>query len=332
MTSGVLTRPPHLGGGGNNGGHPPLPARASRRRGLRSARLIALASVLLTATLAFHTILPGGLGSTVGTVLPWLGVVIPVLLVVAIMRRARRSWMLVGAPLLAWLVIFVPQLVPLSAAPAAAAGEITIASQNVEADSGTAGSSGLSLADSGADVIALEELTASARREASAALEATHPYSYTVGTVGVWSIYPLANVRALSLGLGWNRALAAEVETPAGPVSLYVVHAASIRPGKQDDRDTMIDRLAQIVADDTADRVVAVGDFNAATSDPALRPLTSVLDESRQTGGGLGFTWPTAVPLTRIDHIFQRGLPTVEQTVLQAGDSDHLAVVARFTL
>ena len=226
-----------------------------------------------------------------------------------------------------------PQLLPLRAAAVdAAATQVTIASQNVEAGSATAGGSGLELADAGADVIALEELTASARTEASTALGATHPYSYTVGTVGVWSVYPLGNVRALSLGLGWNRALAAEVQTPAGTVSLYVVHAASIRPGKQDDRDTMISRLAEIVRSDPAERVVAVGDFNAATSDPALRPLTGLLTEANQSAGGLGFTWPAALPLTRIDHIFQRGMPAVEQTVRRAGDSDHLAVVAWFTL
>jgi vancomycin resistance protein VanJ len=216
--------------------------------------------------------------------------------------------------------------------PADPAGSITVASQNVEAASGTAAASGLALADRGADIIALEELTASSRTEASAALAASHPYSYTVGTVGLWSIYPLDDVRALSLGLSWQRALTASVRTPAGPVSVYVVHAASIRPGKQVDRDVMIAQLARTIAADTSERVLAVGDFNAASTDPALQPVTADLDEPNQSASSLGFTWPAAMPAARIDHIFERGLAATSNIVAAAGDSDHLAVIARFTL
>jgi len=330
MTS-LLTAPPQ-GGAPDGPVHPPGPA-AGRRRGVKSARGIALVSVALALLLVFHSVLPGNIGSAIGTALPWLGLGVPVLVAVAVVRGAGRSWMLAGAPLLVWAIIFVPQFIALDVlAPVPAADQLTVASQNVEADSGTAAISGIALADAGADVIALEELTAAARFQASEALATSHPYSYTVGTVGLWSIYPIDNLRALTLGLSWKRALAADVHTPAGVVRVYVIHAASIRPGKQDDRDTMLAELAATIEADGAERVIALGDFNASSADPALRSLGALLNEPNQSSPSLGFTWPTALPLARIDHIFERGLDATSHRVIDAGDSDHRAVIARFNL
>ena len=327
----TLTRPPQPGAPDGPVSPPARPP--GRRRGLRSARGIALVSVVLTLLLVFHSVLPGNIGSAIGTALPWLGLGVPLLVAVAIVRRAGRSWMLAGVPLLVWAIIFVPQFIALDVvAPAPAADQLTVASQNVEADSGTAALSGVALAEAGADVIALEELTAAARFQAAEALASSHPYSYTVGTVGLWSIYPIDNLRALTLGLSWKRALAADVQTPTGVVSVYVIHAASIRPGKQDDRDTMLEELAATIEADGAERVIALGDFNASSADPALKPLGSLLDEPNQSSPSLGFTWPTALPLARIDHIFARGLDATSHRVVDAGDSDHRAVIARFNL
>ena len=314
------------------GGDPtPATTRASRRR---LARAVAVAAVLLAALLAFGALIPGSIGTGFATILPWLGLLIPVLFVTAVISRRRRAWLIVAVPLIVWAVAFVPSLVPLGWISSAAASDnsLTVASQNVQAGSGTAAMSATTLADEGADVIALEELDADARVAAASALEDSHPYSYTVGTVGLWSTYPIVNEQPLDLGLGWKRALAADIDTPAGLVSVYVIHAASFRPGEQTDRDTMLAELAAMVPNDENDRMIVLGDFNATSTDQALAPLQAELSEPNQSDASLGFTWPANFPIGRIDHIFQRGLDATSLRTFESGSSDHLAVLATFNL
>lgn len=298
------------------------------------ARLIAVVAVLFAALLLIHPLIVGPFGTAIATTLPWLGILIPLLFIAALLTRRRRAWLVSAVPLLVWLCLVVPLVIPLSAASAAEgeAPTLTVASQNVQAGSGTAAASAKTLVDNGADVIALVELDGSARSQASDALETTHPYSYAVGTVGLWSIYPIVNEQPLDLGLGWKRALAADIETPDGPISVYVIHAASLRIGFQSDRDDMLRALADTVGRDENKRVLVVGDFNAAVTDPSLTALRRVVSEPNQSGLSLGPTWPAANPVVRIDHIFQAGLTPVHNGVLPAGDSDHLAVITRFLL
>jgi len=241
---------------------------------------------------------------------------------------ARRVLIVVLVPVLVWFLAMAPALpaLPSSAAPAA---ELTIVSQNVRARSGGASASATEIARSGADVIALTELDGDSLAAASAALADDYPHSYTVGTVAVWSRYPLANAEPLTLGLGWRRALRVEVQAPSTPVAVYVLHAASVRPGQQHDRDVMLNGLAAQIAADPVTALVAVGDFNAPSTDPALAALRAEADWVRPTDGSLGFTWPAAFPLVRIDHVFTRGLDAVASSTMRAGNSDHLATVTR---
>jgi vancomycin resistance protein VanJ len=332
-----------------SGGRGPAGSESRRAGHLRRARGIAIASIALTVVIGLGLV-PGFVGASVATALPWLGYAVAVLLLVALLVR-RRVWLVALVPALAWAVAVGPSLAGISAASFAAiapggsatadtsvagdaanGGRLVVASQNVEAGSGTAGASAAALVESGAQVIALTELDAEARGQAADALVASHPYSYAVGTVGIWSSLPLSGEQPLELGLGWNRALTVDVETPTGPVTVYVVHAASLRPGLQSDRDTMLAELGARIADDDAERVVALGDFNAASTDPALAGIRAELSEPAQSSPSFGFTWPTAFPLARIDHVFQRGLTPIENTTEPAGSSDNLAVIAAFGL
>ncbi|SDS72004.1 endonuclease/exonuclease/phosphatase family protein [Microterricola viridarii] len=309
----------------------PQPGRAKSSARRATARIVAVAALALTAALVLHPAIPGVVGTGVATVLPWLGLLVPVLLWAALATR-RRVWIVTLVPLIAWLLVVGPLFVPLQTGSAADAAEstLTVASQNVEAGSGGAAESALMLAEQGADVIALEELDGVARAEVAEAIDDAYPYSYRVGTVGLWSQYPIVNEQPLDLGLGWNRALAADLDTPSGLVSVYVVHAASLRPGAQSDRDDMLANLAEVVAQDENERVLVVGDFNATLTDPALRALQRSVSESNRSTASLGFTWPSTMPLARIDHIFHAGLTPLESSVLPAGNSDHLAVLTTF--
>jgi vancomycin resistance protein VanJ len=130
----------------------------------------------------------------------------------------------------------------------------------------------------------------------------------------------------LSLGLGWDRALRVDVETPGAPTSVYAVHLASVRPGENARRDQMLAELTSTVGADDAERVLVVGDLNTATTDRTLSPLSDVLTEDADSALGLGFTWPAALPLARLDHAFVRGLTTVTSTVLPDNGSDHRGI------
>lgn len=239
---------------------------------------------------------------------------------------------MVVVPTLVWLIVVAPVLVPLSGSAANVPAEslLTVASQNVEESANTAAESARTLAEEGADIIALVELDGDDRGAAAIELAESHPYSYTVGTVGLWSIYPIEKEKPLELGLGWRRALSADVITPTGLLSVYVIHAASFRPGDQENRDTMLRNLGELVPQDLSEKVIVLGDFNATIFDPALKPLLKTVSEPNQSTPSWGFTWPANFPLARIDHIFERGLTPVENRVLPAGKSDHHAVLTVF--
>ncbi|KNY07387.1 endonuclease/exonuclease/phosphatase family protein [Microbacterium sp. GCS4] len=312
--------------------HPqPSRSRASRpsRRGA-TARVIAVIGLVLLL-LVVASWVPGIVGTAASVVLPWVGLALLALVVLALVR-ARRVLLLLLVPVVVWALAMGPSAPGFAAATASDATTLQVVSQNVRAHSGGAAASAQELAATGADVIALTELDAESLAAAREALAGDYPHSYAVGTVGMWSRYPIGDAEALTLGLDWKRAMRVTVQTPDAEVAVYVMHAASVRPGHQQGRDTMLSGIADAVAADPASSVVVVGDFNAASADPALSDLRARLDWVRPTDGSLGFTWPAGLPLTRIDHVFARGLDVLSSTTVRAGNSDHLATVTSFGL
>lgn len=306
----------------------PTARLSNRRRGPRDGLLAALA-VALSAAIVAHPLVPG-LGTAVAVVLPWLW--LPALLLAAFAVRARGLRRLVPVvPLLVWVLVVGTTLIPLgtglTAQPSGRA--VTVASLNVHAGNPTVGASARALADAGAEVIVLVELDGAGRTAAAKALAARYPHSYQVGTLGVWSRYPLDQARPLDVDQGWKRAFAIQVRTPSGPLQLYAVHAASLRVGQHATRDRMLAALADDIAENGGARVLAVGDFNAPATDPAMSGIRAQLSEPHQDTASFGFTWPATMPVVRIDHVFQRGLTVTGNTVLTAGDSDHRAVLTR---
>ncbi len=150
-------------------------------------------------------------------------------------------------------------------------------------------------------------------------------------TVALWSRYPIAQFSGVDLGLSWTRALRADVTTPYGEVAVYVVHLASARAGATATRDSTMRALVSRVEADAAPRIVLLGDLNTATTDRVLAPLTALLHDTQAAAGtGLGFTWPSAFPLTRPDHVLFRGLRAARAGVVETPGSDHRAITAGF--
>lgn len=287
--------------------------------------LTGLAALAVGGLLVGHGMLPdaGGAGSLVDTFLPWAGAALLALGALALIRLSVFAGVGVALAAAAWWSLFGAALLP---AMPAGAPALRIVSENIEAGNDRAGAIAHELAGRSPDLIALQELDAGTLPAVEEALDGAYPHHVVVGTVGLWSRYELSDEQRLDLGLGWDRALRVDVATPGSPTRVYVAHLASVRIGEYAQRDAMLHELTATVAADRADRLLVVGDLNAASGDRALAPLLDVVHERADDGFGLGFTWPASFPVARLDHILTRGVTAVHSTVLPGNGSDHRGI------
>ncbi|MGW2487563.1 endonuclease/exonuclease/phosphatase family protein [Streptomyces sp. NPDC001606] len=303
------------------------------RRGI----LLALCALLLALVMLLHAHIPnrvGNLGSLTETFLPWLGLAVPVLLLCGLLRRSATALVAVLLPAIVWLNLFGGLLTDKTSG----GGDLMVATHNVNADNPDPTATARSVAASGADILALEEIPGSAVPVYEKALAATYPHHAVVGTVGLWSKYPMSDVQAVDIKLGWKRAMRATVATPKGPVAVYVAHMPSVRvkvkagfTARQ--RDTSADALGEAIADEPLQRVVLLGDLNGTMNDRSLNAVTSQLRSTQgAAGSGFGFSWPASFPMARIDQIMVRGVEPESSWTLPRTGSDHLPVAARVKL
>ncbi|MFC9910940.1 endonuclease/exonuclease/phosphatase family protein [Streptomyces sp. NPDC059862] len=304
------------------------------RRGI----VLAAVAVLLAMVMLVHAHIPnsvGNLGSLTETFLPWLGVFVPLLLLLALVRRSATALIAVLLPAIVWLNLFGGLLTDKAAATG---GELTVATHNVNADNTDPSGTARDVAASGADVVALEELTAAAVPTYESALASTYKYHSVQGTVGLWSKYPLSDIRPVDIKLGWTRAMRATVTAPGGQLAVYVAHLPSVRVKLEAgftarQRDTSADALGEAIADEQLTRVVLLGDLNGTMNDRALNAVTAQMRSTQgAAGSGFGFSWPASFPMARIDQIMVKGVEPVTSWTLPQTGSDHLPVAARVDL
>ncbi|WP_370673411.1 endonuclease/exonuclease/phosphatase family protein [Streptomyces sp. DvalAA-14] len=303
------------------------------RRGI----ITALIALLLAVLLFFHSDVPnriGNLGSLLETFLPWLGLAVPVLLAVAVVRRSATALIALLVPSLIWLNLFGGQLTDKSAA----GGDFTVLTHNVNAENPDPDGTARDLVEAGTDVVALEELAESEEPRYAKGLAAAYPYHAVEGTVGLWSKYPLSGVRSVDIRMGWVRAMRASVRTPHGPVAVYVAHLPSVRVKfnagfTAGQRDNAADALGQAIAAEPVHSVVLLGDLNGTMNDRALASVTSQMRSTQgAAGNGMGLSWPAAFPMARIDQIMVKGVEPRSSWTLPRTGSDHLPVAARLQL
>ncbi|WP_432097412.1 endonuclease/exonuclease/phosphatase family protein [Streptomyces sp. bgisy100] len=303
------------------------------RRGI----LLAAFALLITGVLAFHSEVPntvGNLGSLLETFLPWLGLFVPLLLVAALLRRSATALVALAALTAVWLNMFGG----LVGGKSDSKGDLTVATHNVNAENADPQGTAANVVDSGADVVALEELTGEALPTYRKALGGTYKYHSVQGTVGVWSKYPLNDVRPVDIKLGWTRALRGTVQTPEGDVAVYVAHLPSVRVKfnagfTAGQRDGSAAALGNAIAGESVDKVVLLGDLNGTMNDRALAPVTSQMRSTQgASGDGFGFSWPAGFPMARIDQIMVRGVEPVASWSMPATGSDHLPLAASVKL
>ncbi|WP_262703327.1 MULTISPECIES: endonuclease/exonuclease/phosphatase family protein [Streptomyces] len=300
------------------------------RRGL----VLAAIAVLLALVMIFHADIPnrvGNLGSLLETFLPWLGLFLPVLLVLGLVRRSASAVLALVLPVAVWLNLFGGLMF---SDKSGGGGELTVVTHNVNAENADPTGTAKDVAASGADVVALEELTDSAVPTYERALAGTYRYHTVQGTVGLWSKYPLSGTKPVDIKLGWTRALRTAVATPRGEVGVYVAHLPSVRVKfnagfTAGQRDDSAEALGQAIAREPLDKVILLGDLNGTMNDRALAPVTAQMRSAQGAAGdGFGFSWPASFPMARIDQIMVRGLDPVSAWALPRTGSDHLPLAA----
>ncbi|KOV61764.1 membrane protein [Streptomyces sp. NRRL WC-3618] len=301
------------------------------RRGLITAAL----AILLALVMALHAQIPnriGNLGSLSETFLPWFGIVaVPLLLIVALVRRSATALIAVTLPTVVWFNLFGGLL----GSTAGAGGDLMVATHNVNAENPDPSGTARDVAGSGADVVALEELTLTAVPIYEKALASTYKYHSVQGTVGLWSKYPISASHPVDIKLGWIRAMRATVATPEGPVAVYVAHLPSVRVKMEAgftarQRDKSANALGEALDDEKLTRKILLGDLNGTMNDRALNAVTAQMRSTQgASGSGFGFSWPASFPLARIDQIMVQGVEPVSSWSLPRTASDHLPIAAR---
>jgi vancomycin resistance protein VanJ len=303
------------------------------RRGI----VLAACAVLLTFVMVFHAEIPntiGNLGSLSETFLPWIGVFVPLLMILGLVRRSATALIALLLPVVVWLNLFGGLLTDKSGS----GGDLTVATHNVNADNPDPTGTARKVAGSGADIIALEELPSGQVSTYEAALADRFPYHSVQGTVGLWSKYPMSNTRPVDIKMGWTRAMRSTVTTPKGEVAVYVAHMPSVRVKLHagftaNQRDDSADALGEAIADERLGKVILLGDLNGTMNDRSLNAVTAQMRSTQGAAGdGFGFSWPASSPMARIDQIMVKGVEPMSSWTLPATDSDHLPIAARVEL
>jgi vancomycin resistance protein VanJ len=301
-------------------------------RGLVPAALALLVAVFIE----FHRFVPntiGNLGSLLETFLPWLGWLVLPLAIWAALRRSVTAGIAVLIPLALWVLMF-GELLP---DKSDGQSDLRVLTHNVDVDNTDTTGTVQTILDADPDIIALEELDEQAQQTYQSGLAQDYQYSAQFGTVGLWSRYEILESRAVDIGIGWTRAMRAQLDTPAGPAAVYIAHLASVRVGSEgftsQQRDNTAQALGRAIADEQLERVILLGDLNGTLQDRSLAPITYQLNSTQaEAGSGFGFSWPASFPMTRIDQILVRGITATKSWTLEPTGSDHLPLAADLLL
>ncbi|WP_435810878.1 endonuclease/exonuclease/phosphatase family protein [Streptomyces olivaceus] len=303
----------------------------------RRGRVLAGTAAFAGLLLLFHGVVPngvGGLGSLLESFLPWLGVPVVVLLVLALVRRSPLALVVLLLPAAAWTYLFGGLFLP---APEPGDDDLVVVQHNVSDENPDPEGTARALVRAEPDLIALEELVSPALEVYAEALAPDYPYRTVRGTVGLWSKHPLDGTGPLDIapqgmGEGWERGLRAVAHTPRGEIAVHVAHLPSVRVRASGLASSWRDESAGLLGDaldaEEQSKVVLLGDLNGTVDDRALAPLTSRLDVAER---GLALSFPAGFPVARIDQVMARGGTVESVRTLSATGSDHLPVAARVT-
>ncbi len=285
------------------------------------------------------------------------------LLILALLARSRMA-LLRLLPVLALLLIWIgPRFIPKPVVAAAGGKTIRVATLNVWGNRHDISGTEAWLRGTGADIIALEEVSPAYATDRLSGLSDLYPYqsnqqdSTRFGDNFTLSRYPIVSAEFVDLGLPDSPApVRTVVDVDGQQIAVYTVHLAwpvddeAITVGGLafyaqvalafDDtlRNQQIDRLLAHLENEPLPYILA-GDFNTSDFSVTYNKLAGAMHDSfGEAGTGLGGSWPVAwarglpawlPPLIRIDYIWHSdGLRTVRAWQGEAVGSDHLPLLA----
>jgi vancomycin resistance protein VanJ len=281
---------------------------------------------------------------------------LPLLLIVAMVLRARGAVVVLLVPLTVLTFLIGPRFAPKAPAPAGGP-HIRVLSFNVGAARGLTRPAAVvqAIRASGPDVVCLVEAPANTEATIGDALRDTYPHQAGSASVFVFSRFPLTDARMGVLRNGAKDSLQATLELDNRLIGLTAVHLQRVDafPGlgsgpmpllraargfATDARDAAVNEVVPLLRREGGTQVL-VGDFNLTPTSQAHQRLSAELQDAfYEAGWGLGHTYPTVArspglvvsfPLVRIDYIFHsRDLVASRAWVGADGGSDHLPVIA----
>jgi endonuclease/exonuclease/phosphatase family metal-dependent hydrolase len=195
--------------------------------------------------------------------------------------------------------------------------------------------------DSGADIVALQEVSDPTAELIEAQLSEIYPYRFlfpcSIAGSGILSRYPMTGQELFHSDSGSLYHSSAFIDCDGTRIMVISAHppppmsidAFRIRSARYGEINFILDRIP----DDTP--VLIMGDFNMTDTSRDYRLLTGagLHDSFREAGWGFGWTWRNPVPLLRIDYIWHSA--EFEPVWIRTGPatvSDHRPVIAQLVL
>lgn len=285
---------------------------------------------------------------------PHLGLLTLALWPVAAVTRSRRLALALAVVAVLFVVRFGSDWVPSPGPDFGSAAALGVATWNVQYSGVPSADAVQFLSDHPVDVVVLEELNpdVAATIEASSALTARWPYralypARGAGGIGMLSTYPLVDpqhaVDPVRLEARVQLRGDEVVVLGAHPYPALISRVLGLPFGfdptvRNADLELLRGRVRDLEGDGA--RVILLGDFNTAPSEPAFGRLTAgLLDAHREVGGGPGWTW-TPLGLRRLGLAFLRidlilsssSLPPIATHVDCPRVGDHCLVSATLQL
>jgi len=251
------------------------------------------------------------------------------------------------------LVVLIDPLPVLAQKRRSAGIELRVVSWNIQNGKGGLTAVASVLRKLRADVVALQEVVLPGRRgktnqatrlaRSLGLHQRSCAHRYRGGRVGValLSRHRITRVRCLSAPRSRLRFLVADVRRGRQRVRLISIHLHPTHPLDPSARKKRMDRLRLTearavlrVASRPGMPVVVAGDFNDDTGSPPYKLFQGRFQDACGKAGGLyEKTWPSVLPVTRIDYVWAASKIKVRRCRAPlVRVSDHLPVVADLTL
>jgi endonuclease/exonuclease/phosphatase (EEP) superfamily protein YafD len=284
-------------------------------------------------------------------VVPYLFIPTLVIIIVTLIRRKPRLVLLAGLPLLIFVWLFRPYLLPQWGDEDGTA-VLRIMTYNVLFSNQDYEGVAEVIRTYQPDLVALQEVQPRMMAELRKRLAAEYPYSLMgtrnqYGTTAVFSRYPFVDQEVLDLGDD-RPATMVTIEKEGELVTFTAVHlrAYGLRwvpvlqmPQAIGERTRLQNRQAEILLNALAERegTVIIGcDCNSKETSSSYRLLQEELVNAAHSNGLFSPALPGTHPDTNLNHIdyifYQGNLATSSSYIIQnSGGSDHHPVLAIFT-